>query len=538
MAKQTQILIKGTLILSLAGLIAKIVSVFYKVPLEYYTGTVGLGYYQVTYPLYSLLTAAGLIGIPNSISKLVAEEIARKEYNEAHQTFRYAFILSGLLGLLVSVLLIVFGRLIIHAENIEQSGYYALMGLSIAPVFISTAGAIRGYLQGMQIMYPTAISQIIENLFKVFLGIGFVIILLNQNKSISVAIGGAAVGVSLGFVFSTLYLSYVYFKHRRGIYERIRAQKTQQKFSFSKIAKKIALMAIPVTIASAAFSIMGLIDNVTLQRSLHELITAEGIQIEQGKYLIGVLGKVQTIISVPLVLSVSLIISIVPSISAASVLRNKDELKHKIKESVEIALKIGLPAATGIMVLSGPILTFVYGEPDGNDYLMFYAASLVFIILSQSLIGILQGMTRHYVPVLIVLGSAVLKILVNIILIHTSLGGYGAMIGTFIFYVSICLSCYFTIKKETGIHLDVYHTFGKPILSSVIMGTVTYGAYLGIHQIISSNAVVTLLSVFIGVTVYGVLMTFLRAFTRDEIMILPRHDKIIQWLEKHQLIRD
>jgi len=538
MAKQTQILIKGTLILSLAGLIAKIVSVFYKVPLEYLTGTVGLGYYQETYPLYSLLTAAGLIGIPNSISKLVAEEIARKEYNEAQQTFKYAFILSGILGLLVSLLLILFGRQMIHAENIKESGYYALMGLSIAPFFISTAGAIRGYLQGMQMMYPTAISQIIENLFKVILGIGFVVILLNQQKSIAVAIGGAAVGVSLGFVLSTLYLSFVYIRQRKAIFERIRAQKQKQVFSFYKVAKKIAFMAVPVTIASAAFSIMGLIDNITLPRILNDVIIAEGLRMKEGSFLIGVFGKVQTIISVPLVLSVSLIISIVPSISAASVLSNKEELIHKIKESIEIAIKIGLPAATGIMVLSSPILTFIYGEPEGYDYLMFYASCLVFIILSQSMIGILQGMTRHYVPVFIVLGSAVLKIIVNVVLINSSLKGYGAMIGTLVFYSSICISSFFMIKKEVGLHLDIYHTFGKPILACIVMGGVTYLSFLGLHLVIQSNAGVTLISVAIGVLTYGVLMTFLRAFTRDEIMILPKHNKIITWLEKHQLIRD
>jgi stage V sporulation protein B len=283
---------------------------------------------------------------------------------------------------------------------------------------------------------------------------------------------------------------------------------------------------------------MGLIDNLTLQRILSNKIFVEGFTIIEGKYLIGVMGKVQTIISVPLVLSVSLIISVVPSISAASVLKNKAELKHKIQESIEIAIKIGLPAATGIMVLAGPILTFVYRESEGYDYLMFYAASLVFIILSQSLIGILQGMTRHYAPVFIVLGSGLVKILVNILLMNTALGGYGAMIGTFIYYAMICISCYVIIKKETAMHLDKFHTFGKPILSSVVMGAVTYGAYYLIHQFIASNAIVTLLSVFIGMLIYGVLMTFLRAFTRDEITILPHHNKIIYWLEKHQLIRD
>lgn len=538
MAKQTQILIRGTLILSLAGLIAKIVSVFYKVPLEYLTGTVGLGYYQETYPLYSLLTAAGLIGIPNSISKLVAEEIARKEFKEAHQTFRHAFILSGALGLVVSLLLLVFGKYTIHAVNIKESGYYALMGLSIAPVFISTAGAIRGYLQGMQIMHPTAISQIIENMFKVILGIGFVVLLLNQQKSIAVAIGGAAVGVSLGFVLSTLYLSTVYLSHRKTIYQRISTQKHVQNFTFSQIAKKIALMAIPVTIASAAFSIMGLIDNNTLPRILGDLMIAEGLQMKEGNFLIGVLGKVQTIISVPMVLSVSLIISVVPSISAASVLSNKEELRHKIKESIEIALKVGLPAATGIFVLAGPILTFIYGEPEGSDFLMFYAASLVFIIVSQSLIGILQGMTRHYVPVFIVLGSALIKIIVNVLLISSPLKGYGALIGTLVFYSGICFSCYYVIKKEVQLKLDLYHTFGKPMISSAVMGVATYGAYTGIHRIVSSNAAVTLLSVVIGVLIYGVLMVFLKAFTRDEIMIMPQHQKILSWLEKRQLIRD
>ncbi|MBN2221070.1 MAG: polysaccharide biosynthesis protein, partial [Vallitaleaceae bacterium] len=410
MTKQTQRFIKGTLILSIAGMLAKVISVFYKVPLEYLTGTVGLGLYQAVYPLYSVLTAAALIGIPNSISKIIAEDIAKKEYRKAHLTFRTGLFLTTGIGLFISLFLLIFGKEIVRVFPWDKGTYYVLLGLSISPAFVGISGAIRGYMQGMQEMVPTAVSQIIENTMKVLIGIGLVVIFIKVDASLPITVGGAAFGASAGFIMATLYLMFVYIRKRPKIRERIESDSHGRSYDRKRILMKIGHIAIPVTIASATFSIMSLIDSLTISNFIRGNIEVEGIIVEEASYILGLIAKAQTVINVPLVLSVSLIINIVPSISAANVQKDKNELKLKIWEGIDMAIKLALPAAVGIIVLAEPILTLLYREGEGAYYLQLYGISLVLMILAQSLTGMLQGLSKYYVPLWIVFIAAVAKL--------------------------------------------------------------------------------------------------------------------------------
>jgi len=534
MTKQTQKLIRGTLILTIAGILAKVISAFYKVPLERLTDTIGLGYYQAVYPLYSILTAAALIGIPNSVSKLVAEEIARNEYRKAHETFKIAFYITGTLGVLVSIVLY-FGAEPIIEFHKWQGSFYALRGLSLAPLFIAAAGAIRGYMQGMQIMMPTAISQIIESVFKVIFGIGLVYILKVQGMPLEIQIGGAALGVSMGLSLSAVFLVIAYIKRRKSIKRRIAEHDKTVNYSRKSIAKTIAYIAVPITVASASYSIMLFIDTSTVSKLLTEPIIINGSLETVGKLLNGVFAKVQTIINVPLVISISLIISIVPSLSTANVQLDKSELWMKIKEAIGMAVKLALPAAVGIAILAKPILNLVYKEPEGYQYLEALAIALFFMILAQTMIGILQGLSKYYLSLFVVLVAAGGKVIVNLILI-TPMQGYGAIIGTIVYYVSIVIMAYTIILRETGLKLVLYQLLVKPITASFIMGISTYLTYKGVHYLIHSNTLATLMAVLVGIAVYGIAMILLQAFTKDEIMILPKHQRIIRFLEKRNLI--
>ncbi len=544
MNNQTQTLIRGAMILTIAGIAAKLISAFYKIPLTHFTGTLGLSYYMAVYPIYSLLTAAALIGIPNSVSKLVAEELVQKEYNKAHQTFRISFVFTVTMGFLISIALFVFSDTIVELFHWDNS-YYALLGLSFAPFFISISGAIRGYLQGMQTMVQSGVSQIIENIFKVLIGIGLVVIALNKGLSIQKVVGGAALGVSAGLFLSAVYLSIVYLRKRKSIKENIYNNDCKITYSKIEIAKKIAFLAVPVTIASASYSIMTFIDNVLLPKILTspvlingEKLIADGKFVTEGSYLIGVFGKIQTVINVPLVISVSLIISIVPSISAANALLDKDELRTKIREATEMALKLALPAAVGILILAEPILKLLYGGSiEGGKYLKVYAFSLVFMILAQSIIGILQGLSRYYTPLFIVIGAAIIKVFINTLLLNSSISGYGALIGTLSYYVFISVIGYYIIKRQVDVKQSFVHAVGKPLTSSIGMGIVVYFAYIIVHNVSNSNIISTIISVIAGIGAYGTCMLLLRAFTKDELTIIPKHAKFMPWLEKHNLIK-
>lgn len=528
MTKQTQRFIKGTLILSIAGMLAKVISVFYKVPLEYLTGTVGLGLYQAVYPLYSVLTAAALIGIPNSISKIIAEDIAKREYRKAHLTFRTGLFLTTGIGLFISLFLLIFGKEIVRVFPWDKGTYYVLIGLSISPAFVGVSGAIRGYMQGMQEMVPTAVSQIIENTMKVLIGIGLVIIFIKMDASLPITVGGAAFGASAGFIIASLYLLYEYIRKQPKIRERIESDSHGRSYDRKRILMKIGHIAIPVTIASATFSIMSLIDSLTISNFIRGSIEVEGKIVEEASYILGLIAKAQTVINVPLVLSVSLIINIVPSVSAANVQKDKNELKLKIWEGIDMAIKLALPAAVGIIVLAEPILTLLYREGEGAYYLQLYGISLVLMILAQSLTGMLQGLSKYYVPLWIVFIAAIAKLLFNITLLEP-LHGQAAMFSTIVYYLVISIASYCMLRKYVDFKVQLFQTYGKPLLASALMGGITFFSYRILYGIYPSNTISTLVSVGIGMVVYLVTMLLMKAFNEDELMIMPLHDKLIKW---------
>lgn len=528
MTKQTQRFIKGTLILSIAGMLAKVISVFYKVPLEHLTGTVGLGLYQAVYPLYSVLTAAALIGIPNSISKIIAEDIAKKEYRKAHLTFRTGLFLTTGIGMLISLVLIVFGRQIVEVLPWEKGTYYVLLGLSISPAFVGIAGAIRGYMQGMQEMVPTAVSQIIENTMKVVVGIGLVVFFIRIDAGLPVTVGGAAFGASAGFIIASLYLLFVYLRKRTALRKRLEQDQHKGHYDRKRILMKIGYIAVPVTIASATFSIMSLIDSLTISSFIRGTIEAESKMVEESSYILGLIAKAQMVINVPLVLSVSLIINIVPSISAANVLKNKDELRFKIWEGIDMAIKLALPAAVGIIVLAEPILTLLFREGEGAYYLQLYGVALVLMILSQSLTGMLQGLSKYYVPLRIVFMAAAVKLVLNILLLEP-FHGQAAMFSTIVYYLVISVGSYYMIRRNVDFKVKLFQTYGKPLLASSLMGGITYFSYRFLYGIYPSNTIATLLSVAVGMTVYLVTMLLMKAFNEDELMIMPFHDKLMKW---------
>lgn len=283
---------------------------------------------------------------------------------------------------------------------------------------------------------------------------------------------------------------------------------------------------------------MTFIDSITLPN----IMTSEtGGTVSEGEYIIGILGKTQTVINVPLMLSVSLIISIVPAIAAANVDHNKTELKSKIIEAIQIAVKLAIPSAVGIAVLAKPVLKFLFQTREGYDYLVIFAICLVFMVFSQSIIGILQGLSKYYKVLWIILGSAIVKTVLNIVLIPL-VGGHGALYGTIGYYFFIALLCYRLLRQEVNFHINWVHTFVKPMMSATAMGISVYGTERIIFNLLGDTTITTILSVsvsiIIGVMVYVVAMVLLKAFSHDELSILPFRNKILKFMESHGYIDD
>ncbi|MFW6381823.1 MAG: oligosaccharide flippase family protein, partial [Bacillota bacterium] len=170
--------IKGAMILSLAGITAKIMGFGYRVILSRVIGDEGIGLYQMAYPIYTTLLVISRSGIPISLAKMISDRIARNQRLEAFKIFRLGKLLSITVGLFFSISMGLLARPIVNLLNWDPRAYYAVLALSPAIFFVSIMASYRGFFQGLQDMVPTAISQVIEQLVRMVTMIGLVLILV------------------------------------------------------------------------------------------------------------------------------------------------------------------------------------------------------------------------------------------------------------------------------------------------------------------------------------------------------------------------
>ena len=507
MSNQTQKFVKGALILSIAGLVAKVLSAFFRVPLTALIGDEGLGYYGLAYPIYTLFSAIAIVGIPSTIAKLVAEKRVAGKDAEAHQIFTHTFKLMLIVGTAMSVLVFLGAPTLVKLLNWDKKAIYSLWGLGLSPLFVCIMGVYRGYFQGMQDMVPTAISQVVENAGRFVVGIALAVFFM---PDVAKAAGGATFGAVAGGVFGSLILALMYGKKRKGI--MLKVEKTRSisaVLPFRETAKKVLWIAIPISIGGAVNSIITMIDSGLVVMRLRDF----GISASVATGLYGQLTKVATFINFPLTFGMALIIGLVPSISEAMARNDQKELHSKIELGTRFALLISFPASIGLAVLANPIMSFIYPTyPEGGEVLAVAAFSIVFVMLGQALTGILQGMGKVWAPIYAIIGAAIVKAIGNYMLVATSLGVTGAALASIAGYGTFTLINYWVVRRDTGFRLNTMFVVIKPLIASLIMGAAAYGTSKLLTQMLDmssmrNNAVMTLGSVLVGALVYiGVLV--------------------------------
>ncbi len=529
MKSQSTKFIKGAMILSIAGLIAKIFSAMYRIPLSHLVGNDVFGDYTTVYGFYGLLISPVLVGIPNALTKMVSERVAVNDYDNVHKIYHYAMVILGCLGLMISLFMILGVDFIIASTKWPTSNRYMIYGFSVSVMFIAIAGVFKSYFQGREIMVSTALTQIIENISKAIFGLGIIYLLIKLGKDSPIIIGGAALGVSLSFIFSTLYIIWYYVKHRKNIQtEELKIAKKYKEVTFGQVTKQLTKLAIPISLATASYSVMNFIDTITIYKRMEVI----GINENQIRNMYGYMGKALTIINVPLTISLALMISILPAISTAMVQKNKEEVCNKISVGIRLGLLLGLPAATGIIILANPIMTMIFPKVMTIEYLQLLGICLVLIIIGQTLAGILQGMGKYLYPAMVTLVSVVIKYAINYTLIASDLQLRGAIIGSICYYGVFVSLNYWKLKKETGVVLDKVNVFIKPAIASATMGISIFLIYRGAIGVIGNNSITTVLTIICGIIIYFMVLFATQSIQEDDLSFLPNNAKVIVKLKK------
>lgn len=536
MEKSSNKFLKGAAILGIAGIIVKVMGVFFRIPVTLWIGADGMSYYNSVYPIYTFFLILSTAGIPVAISRMVSERIAKNNYQGAHKVFNISVYLLAAIGL-ASFLLVYIGAGFIEKSILHNEGtIYSIQAIAPSLLLVPIMAAYRGYFQGRQIMGPTAISQLFEQLFRV--GIGLILCRVLMSTGNQFAASGAIFGCTAGAAIGLIVIILIYFLHRKNIKKQIEKNKEYYVKEHTRdIIKKILVIAIPITIGACILPLVNAIDSMMVMPRLQ----ATGWTVEESRHLWGLLGGyVSSLVGMPQVFVQAIVMSLVPAIAASYALRDQIQVQENTKFALRAAMLIGTPCAAGMFALSWPVMKLLYFAPqragevdEAAPLLALMSISIIFLSIMQTLTGALQGIDKQMIPVKNLLIGAVAKVIVTFILVGIPfINVKGAPIGTIVCYIVASVLNIKDVQKYSGVKFDPVLTYLRPFAASAGMGIIAYAFYKLLFLITGVNSFSCVIAVGIGVLSYVVLIFMLKAITIDELKKLPKGDKLAKIASK------
>jgi stage V sporulation protein B len=505
---------KGALILSLSGLIVKVIGALYKIPLARLIGDEGMGLYQMAYPVYGILLTLSTAGIPVAISILVAEKQAKDDYFAAHRIFRLSLMIMTIFGSFFTLLLFISAKWLATHIFLNPGVFYGLIAVAPAIFLTAVTSAFRGYFQGNQTMVPTATSQIIEQIIRVTTVLLLAYLLLPRGLEFAAA--GATFGAVTGGLAALGVLLRAYKKHRQKY--KAELQPVEKAEPVGTLLRKIVTLAFPVSVGGLVVPLMQAIDATIIPTRL----LLAGHSSERVTQLFGQFsGMANPLINIAPIITISISLALVPIISEAIAKNNQREVSHRVNQALWSTFLIGLPSSAGLWVLATPICAMLYDKPEVGPLVAILAPSTLLLGLYQTTRGTLQGMGKTYLPVINLTVGVIIKGTLNYVLVAIpALSIQGAGIATVTgFIVSVVLNLFY-VKKYTQFKMDWKKNLVFPLISTVIMVLAVRLVYMLTNQPLG-NTLGVMMAIVTGILTYGLAILAIGGVNPHDLRIIP-----------------
>lgn len=521
---------KGFLILSIAGIASKIISVFYIPFLQRILGLSGYGIYQNCYEVFLFAYAITNLGTQPAIAKVVAELTALGRHEDAIRTLKVSRTLLALVGGIISIILIMFafpiGNLI---ENPEAS--YGIMLLAPSIFVTSILSSYRGYFQGKNSMNAIAVSQVIEQIINILVSLTCAFLLVK----ISIAYGsaGGTIGTSVGALVACLYMVYVYDK-KKFEEEAFESQDNKKRVRNKVIIRKLIRYGLPITLTAGLQNFGSLVDMVNVNSRL----AYAGFTLSKSQELYGVLGRYKTLLSVPLIIVTALGTTVLPAIAASMALKNRKDVRKKTSFAFRVTFIVTIPAAIGLSCLASEVFELLYGTSQGYELMMIGSIVLVIQAIVQIQTTILQSMNKLYFVLFTFSIGILAKIIANYILVGIpSINILGVVAGNFLWFLIPMILNQIALNKTLKVKVPFIKNMIKPLISSLAMAGIIFILKNPANIILSItnggkvlSGIITIIMTSIGAFVYLYIMILIGGVNKEDLdsisgriyKILPR----------------
>ncbi len=521
--------LQGAAILTLGTILVKLIGALYKIPMNRIIGTEGFGHFNVAYSIFSVLLTVSTAGLPIAVSRMISQANTLGNRRQVQKIFHTSLRIFLVIGALCSAVMLIFAPQLANWME-DPDAIYAIAVLAPAVLFLCIISSFRGYFQGQQYMTPTAVSQVIEAVVKLVLGLGAVYIVLGLGFGTPEAAGGAIFGVTAGSVLAAAYLL---FQYRRKHVRLTAADRNSPVLSTRDTAKQLLKLAVPITIGSTGLQIFNALDTKIILGRLQDAI---GLTSKAASSLFGTYSAAQTFYMLPPALITPLAISIIPTVTAALTLNNYREARRTEESAVRMTALIALPCAAGLAVLASPIQKVAYNYDAetlqvAGPLLAILGVAVVFNCMVSVTNAILQAHGKVTIPIYTTLVGGLVNIITDYVLIGMdSIGIYGAAIATIAYCAVIMFLNIAAMHKSMELPPRILLQFVKPIVATAVMAAGAYFSYEAVQRVITSTTVSVLASILIACVIYGVLVYAMKIITWYDCQLLPKGDLIARIL--------
>lgn len=534
--EKKQSFMKGAAILTASTLIVKILGLLFSIPLANLIDTEGMSYFYTAYDVFAVFLMLSTAGLPIAVSRMVGTAYSQGRKKEADRVFSVAFWLFFFIGI-AGCLLMFFGSRQIARFYGNPDALYAIMALSPTVFFISVMSALRGYFQGRSNMVPTAVSQTIEAITKVAVGVGLAVYILQRYDSSEWAAVGAIVGVSVSALLGTVYLAFYTLNQKRK--DRAQGEGDPASASRKELLTTLLKFAVPITIGSCFLSLLDLVDGGVM---MNQLQYTAGFTELQAKDMQALLGHARKFYDLPGAFVIPISTSLLPVLSGAVASGDVETSDRISSTSLRVTLLISIPASVGMCLFAEPICGLLLaGSPSAAagtaPLLSMLSVAIAFNSTLYVTNAILQSFGRPTLPVINMAIGGVVKIAISYVLTGMpQINAMGSAISTVVSYCLIMVLNFLAIRRAQPNLDSIIKTALPLIFSAAIMGAVSYAAYWGMCFFLPSRAAV-LPAILLAIIVYAVSVVLCRAVTYDDVAMLPKGETIVRLLHIRKAVK-
>ncbi len=512
--------------LSVANIAVKVMSLLFVPILTNLLGGKEAGYsvYNSAYQVFAFVYVLTTAGFPTAISKLVTELTSVGNRKQALQSFKMARTFMIIIGLVLSVVMLVFAKPIAVLMNNEES-WLGVATLAPTILICSLLSAYRGYLQGLKNMTPTAVSQVAEQFVHVIISI--VLVLCLRSKGIVWAVAGATIGTTVGAAIALLVVIKYYKEasYDQKVFYAGEDLRGVKRLSNKELVRLLVYYSVPITLNSAIQNGGNMIDTSIMKGRL----LAAGFSEHASKTLHGMMGITRSIINVPAALITALCISLLPVMAGLYAQKRYAEAQQKADYAIKLCYIVAFPMSVAMCVFAEPIYGMLF-LGNGHAILTFMSFSVILMGIVHLQSSVMQSVNELSAAMVNMFIGVAVKALLNYILISfTSINIYGAIIATYISYIIPLVLNHMCLVKRRNIKLKLMSSALIPFLCSGLMLVGAVPVYMLMHwllgNIFSTYFTETFALIFaavVGIVVYAFSMKKTGGMdSEDFALILP-----------------